>query len=129
PGPPEMQGVRTTQNWIGGSRHHPLESAHVPPPPEEVPTLLADLVQYMAGATHSPIIQAALVHAQFETIHPFPDGNGRVGRALIHTVLTRRGLTAAAILPVSLVLATLQEEYISGLDAFRVDASSESPEV
>src|SRR5699024_10926670 len=129
PDPPELRGVRTTQNWIGGSRFHPLDAAHAPPPPEEVPDLLEDLVQYMSGAVHSPIIQAALAHAQFETIHPFPDGNGRVGRALIHTVLTRRWLTAAAILPVSLVLATLQEEYISGLDALRVDGSSESAEV
>ncbi|MDN5901453.1 MAG: Fic family protein [Brachybacterium sp.] len=129
PEPAEMQGVRATQNWIGGSRYHPLEAAHVPPPPDQVPALLTDLVQYMAGATHSPIIQAALVHAQFETIHPFPDGNGRVGRALIHTVLTRRGLTTEAILPVSLVLATLHQEYIAGLEAFRVDGAPESPQV
>jgi Fic family protein len=129
PAPPEMQGVRSTQNWIGGSRFHPLDAAHVPPPPEEVPGLLEDLVLYMAGAVHSPIVQAALVHAQFETIHPFPDGNGRVGRALIHTVLTRRGLTSEAILPVSLVLATLQDEYIAGLEAFRVEGEPEAPHV
>ena len=129
PAPHEMQGVRSTQNWIGGSRFHPLDAAHVPPPPEEVPGLLEDLVLYMAGAAHSPIVQAALVHAQFETIHPFPDGNGRVGRALIHTVLTRRGLTSEAILPVSLVLATLQDEYISGLEAFRVEGEPEAPHV
>lgn len=129
PGPPELQGVRTTQNWIGGSRYHTLEAAHVPPPPDQVPALLEDLVQYMAGAAHSPIVQAALVHAQFETIHPFPDGNGRVGRALIHTVLTRRGLTAEAILPVSLVLATLHQDYIEGLEAFRIDGDAESPQV
>ena len=126
PQDPELQGVRTTQNWIGGSRYHPLEAAHVPPPPNEVPGLLEDLVGYMNGAAHSAIIQAALVHAQFETIHPFPDGNGRVGRALIHTVLTRRGLTEDAILPVSLVLATLQDEYIDGLQAFRFDGSATS---
>ena len=126
PGPSELQGVRTTQNWIGGSRYHPLDAAHVPTPPDEVPGLLQDLVQYMSGAAHSPIIQAALAHAQFETIHPFPDGNGRVGRALIHTVLTRRGLTSEAILPVSLVLATLQEEYVDGLESFRVDGASDS---
>ncbi|MGP9747324.1 Fic family protein [Brachybacterium sp. AOP29-B2-41] len=129
PAPTELQGVRATQNWIGGSRYHPLEAAHVPPPPDEVPALLEDLVRYMAGATHSPIIQAALAHAQFEMIHPFPDGNGRVGRALIHTVLTRRGLTAEAILPVSLVLATLHEEYIDGLDSFRVEGGPESPQI
>lgn len=127
--PSDLQGVRTTQNWIGGSHYHPLEAAHVPPPPEEVRSLLEDLVLYMAGAAHSPIVQAALVHAQFETIHPFPDGNGRVGRALIHTVLTRRGLTSEAILPVSLVLATLHEEYIAGLGAFRVEGGPGSPDV
>ncbi|WP_442945727.1 Fic family protein [Nocardia sp. SSK8] len=59
------------------------------------------------------------MHAQFETIHPFTDGNGRVGRALIHTVLTRRGLTARAVLPVSLVLATLSDRYIDGLTSYR----------
>src|SRR5699024_6392035 len=126
PDTPELRGVRTTQNWIGGSRFHPLDAAHVPPPPEEVPDLLQDLVQYMSGAIHSPIIQAALAHAQFETTHPFPDGNGRVGRALIHTVLTRRGLTSEAILPVSLVLATLNREYIDGLDSFRVEGAGDS---
>ncbi|MFC0673690.1 Fic family protein [Brachybacterium hainanense] len=125
---PDLQGIRGMQNWIGGSAYHPLEAAHVPPAPEDVPELLDDLVRYMNGAAHSPIIQAALVHAQFETIHPFPDGNGRVGRALIHTVLTRRGLTADAILPVSLVLATLHERYIEGLTAFRWDGTANVPE-
>ena len=56
-----------------------------------------------------------MVHAQFETIHPFTDGNGRVGRALIHTVLARRGLTDRAVLPVSLVLATLRDRYLDDL--------------
>jgi len=59
------------------------------------------------------------VHAQFETIHPFADGNGRVGRALIHTVLTRRGVTAGAVLPVSLVLLTHVDSYLEGLNAYR----------
>ena len=58
-------------------------------------------------------------NTQFETIHPFTDGNGRVGRALIHTVLSRRGLTDRAVLPISLVLATLRDQYIAGLTAFR----------
>jgi len=62
-----------------------------------------------------------MVHAQFETIHPFTDGNGRVGRALIHTVLARRGITTTAVLPVSLVLATLRETYVQGLSQFRYD--------
>jgi Fic family protein len=80
---------------------------------------MADLVDYLNGAAHAPLIQAAVVHAQFETIHPFNDGNGRVGRALIHTVHARRGLTERAVLPISLVLSTLRHRYIAGLTAYR----------
>lgn len=115
-------GLRTVQNWIGGSDRHPIDADFVPPGPECVPQLMADLVDYMNGAAHGPLIQAAVVHAQFETIHPFTDGNGRVGRALVHTVLARRGLTRDAVLPVSLVLATLHDRYVAGLDAYRHDA-------
>ena len=112
-------GLREVQNWIGGSDHHPIDADFVPPPPELVPSLMDDLVDYLNGAAHAPLVQAALVHAQFETIHPFTDGNGRVGRALIHTVLARRGLTSTAVLPVSLVLATLRHQYVEGLTVYR----------
>jgi Fic family protein len=112
-------GLRTVQNWIGGNNWHPIDADFVPPAPEAVPDLMQDLVDYVNGSAHSPIIQAAVVHAQFETIHPFTDGNGRVGRALIHTVLARRGLTERAVLPVSLVLATLRDQYVDGLSAYR----------
>ncbi len=112
-------GLRAVQNWIGGSDHHPLDAEFVPPAAERVPGLMGDLVAYLNGASHSPVIQAGLVHAQFETIHPFTDGNGRVGRALIHTILTRRGLTTAAVLPVSMVLSTLRDDYVAGLTAYR----------
>lgn len=112
-------GLREVQNWIGGSNWNPLEADFVPPPAEAVPNLMDDLVKYLNGSAHGPLIQAGLIHAQFETIHPFTDGNGRVGRALIHTVLARRGLAPRAILPVSLVLATLRDSYIDGLSAFR----------
>lgn len=90
-----------------------------PPPPVQVPGLLDDLIEYFNGADHAALVQAALVHAQFETIHPFPDGNGRVGRAMIHALLQRRGLTDAAVLPVSMVLATLGDRYVDGLTKFR----------
>jgi Fic family protein len=123
---PRHHGIRTVQNWIGGSDWHPLEAEFVPPTPSRVPALVADLAEYLSGASHAPIVQAALVHAQFETIHPFTDGNGRVGRALIHTALTRRGLTVNAVLPISLVLATFRERYIGGLTAFRHDAPPDS---
>ena len=119
PNEPHHHGVRTVQNWIGGSDHHPLDADFVPPAPERVSVLLDDLTGYLNAGGHSPIVQAGLAHAQFETIHPFTDGNGRVGRALIHTVLTRRGLTPEAVLPVSLVLSTLRSDYIYGLTAYR----------
>jgi Fic family protein len=123
------QGVRTGQNWIGGSDWHPLDAAYVPPPPERVPALLADLARYASQADLSPLVQAGVVHAQFETIHPFADGNGRVGRALIHTVLTRRGVTAGAVLPVSLVLLTRVESYLEGLASYRHAGDDADPAV
>lgn len=119
PDEPGHHGLRTVQNWIGGSDHHPLDADFVPPAPRHVRPLMDDFVAYLNGAGHSPIVQAGLAHAQFETVHPFTDGNGRVGRALIHTVLTRRGLTTDAILPVSLVLSTLRHEYVGGLTSYR----------
>ncbi|WP_342373513.1 Fic family protein [Propioniciclava soli] len=128
PDEPHHHGVRSVQNWIGGSNHHPLDADFVPPAPQRVASSMNDLVAYLNGASHSPIVQAALVHAQFETIHPFTDGNGRVGRALIHTVLTRRGLTPEAVLPVSLVLSTLREDYVRGLTSYRhSDAVDSAP--
>lgn len=121
-------GLRKTQNWLGGSGWHPLDAEYVPPPEAAVPALMKDLSAYTSGAVHAPLVQAGLVHAQFETIHPFSDGNGRVGRALIHTVLTRRGLTRGAVLPVSLVLLTRSDEYVAGLTSYRYDGPPNSDE-
>lgn len=126
PDEPHHHGLRTAQNWIGGSDWHPLEADLVPPPPDRVLPLMTDLTDYLAGAAHSAIVQAALIHAQFETIHPFSDGNGRVGRALIHTVLARRGLAHGAVLPISLVLSTLRSAYIGGLGQFRYEGAVSS---
>lgn len=121
-------GLRAVQSWIGPSAWTPLTADFVPPPAEMVPEPMADLVSYMNGSGHSPLVQAAIVHAQFGTIHPFTDGNGRVGRALIHTVLARGGLTDTAILPISRVLATLQNLYVDGLTTYRHSAPTGSPE-
>lgn len=114
-----QQGLRSTQNWIGGNPYHPLDAAYVPPPPDLVPRLLDDLTAFMTGSNLPALVQAALAHAQLEIIHPFPDGNGRVGRALIHTVLVRRGLMSHALLPISLVLMTRKADYLAGLTAYR----------
>ena len=76
-----------------------------------------DVVKYLNSASHGALVQAAILHAQFETIHPFADGNGRIGRALIHLVLERRGLATSPVLPVSMVLGTWSEGYVAGLTA------------
>ena len=117
---PELGGiVREVQNWIGGSSFNPCSAAFVPPPHEYLDDLLADLLEYVNGDNHSPLVQAAVAHAQFETLHPFADGNGRTGRALIHLVLRRRGLAPAFVPPISLVLATWSDDYVNGLMTFR----------
>lgn len=111
--------IRTQQNWIGGSDYNPCSAAFIPPPPEYVPGLLDDLCRFCNEDSLPPIAQAALAHAQFETIHPFADGNGRTGRALIHLVLRRRGLVTRVLVPISLVLATWSNSYVAGLEATR----------
>lgn len=112
--------VRTVQNWIGGHDHNPCGADFVPPPPELVEPLLADLCDAMADELLPPLVQAGLVHAQFETIHPFEDGNGRTGRTLIHVVLRRRGLAEVFVPPISVVFARDRDRYIDGLTAYRV---------
>jgi Fic family protein len=120
--------LRAEQNWIGGTGLTPCTAEFVPPPPEEVEALLADLCAYASGDEHPALVQAALVHAQFETIHPFLDGNGRTGRALIHVVLRRRGLASTFLPPISLVLATHADRYVTGLMRSRYDAPVDSAE-
>lgn len=117
---PGLGGViRTTQNWIGGSAYNPCTASFVPPPPERIAALLDDLLAYVNGDDHPAAVQAAIAHAQFETIHPFTDGNGRTGRALIHVILRRRGLAPRFVPPASLVLATWAADYVAGLTSFR----------
>jgi Fic family protein len=111
--------IRTEQNWIGGSDFNPLQAAFVPPPPKPVPRLLEDLAAFCNGDGLPAVAQAAIAHAQFETIHPFADGNGRTGRALIYMVLERRGLATRVIPPISLALATRAKDYVRRLDATR----------
>lgn len=110
--------IRTIQNFIG-KEDSILTADFVPPPPEELPALLEDLIGAINEKTLSPLAQAAIIHAQFETIHPYIDGNGRTGRALIHVVLRRRGLTTAFITPISIFFARSRDYYISGLENYR----------
>lgn len=120
--------IRTEQNWIGGSDYNPCSAAFVPPPPEFVADLMDDLCKFCNDDSLPAVAQAALAHAQFETIHPFVDGNGRTGRALIHFVLRRRDLARRILPPVSLVLATWAHDYIGGLTASRYRGKSSSQE-
>jgi len=120
--------IRVEQNWIGGSDYNPLSATFIPPPPESVRELLEDLCEFCNLDMLPAVAQAAIAHAQFETIHPFADGNGRTGRALIYMILRRRGLAVKATPPISLVLATRAEGYVSSLIATRVTRAPTSSE-
>lgn len=111
--------LRDVQNWLGGSGFNPCRAAYVPPPPAYVAGLMDDLVTFVNTDDLPPLMQAAIAHAQFETIHPFVDGNGRTGRAVIAMVLRRRGVATRVVPPISLVLATFADEYVGALGAFR----------
>lgn len=111
--------VRSTQNWIGGDDDSPRKAEFIPPPEGLVGPLLEDLCRFIGRDDLPGVAQAAIAHAQFETIHPFPDGNGRVGRCLIHAILRRRGLAPTYVPPISLILATDQAAYVRGLTAYR----------
>ena len=119
--------IRSVQNWIGGSSYNPCSAAFVPPPPELVPELLLDLCRFCNEDSLPAVAQVALAHAQFETIHPFVDGNGRTGRALLHLILRRRGLAPRILPPVSLVLVTRATDYIAALEGTRYRGRSTSP--
>jgi Fic family protein len=110
---------REQQNWIGGSEYNPCSAVFVPPPPGLVPKLMEDLCAFCNAESLPAVAQAAVAHAQFETIHPFADGNGRTGRALIQLILRRRGLATRILPPTSLVLATWAKDYVDGLTATR----------
>lgn len=107
--------VRRSQNWIGGTR--PGNASFVPPPPERLPRLLQDLERYVHSDSRLPtLVRVGLVHAQFETIHPYLDGNGRVGRMLIELLLSHWKLLEAPLLNLSRFLKESRGEYFRCLD-------------
>jgi Fic family protein len=110
---------RREQNWIGGRLDSPIDARYIPPPEDEVEGLTEDLMAFVNGADLPGIAQAAIAHAQFETIHPFLDGNGRVGRCLIHVILRQRGIAPRFVPPVSVALASRPDTYVAGLVDFR----------
>ena len=111
--------VRDMQNWIGGSKYSPREALYVPPPPETVDEYLQDLIRYANRDDIPALAQAAIAHAQFESIHPFTDGNGRIGRALINSVLRRRAVTNTVVVPLASALVAHRDRYFDDLAAYR----------
>jgi Fic family protein len=115
--PRELVGAfRDAQGWIGGTS--PIDAVSVPPPPDAVPSLMRDLIVFANRKDVDPVVQAAVLHAQFETIHPYGDGNGRLGRVLIGWLLARR-LDVTLPPPVSVLIARDPGGYLSGLYQFR----------
>lgn len=110
---------RDQQVWIGGSNFGPHGAEFVPPHHDLVPVAMGDLVAFMQRDDMPVLVQAALAHAQFETIHPFPDGNGRTGRALIHSLLRSKGLTRKVTFPISAGLLADTNAYFDALTAYR----------
>jgi Fic family protein len=113
--------LRDEQGWIGGPT--PLEAHLVTPPPSELSALVADLLVFVNGTGSGPVAAAAIAHAQFEVVHPFADGNGRLGRALVSWALTRR-LHLLVPPPVSARLAADVGGYTSGLTQYRFGRTS-----
>jgi Fic family protein len=110
--------LRTTQNWIGGTR--PGNAVFVPPPPDQLPSCLSALEKYLHTKDEmSPLVRAGLAHVQFETIHPFLDGNGRVGRLLIGLLLEHWGLLSSPLLYISLHFKRHRDEYYRRLNEVR----------
>src|SRR3954469_3287292 len=117
---PEIAGKwREEQVWIGGTSFGPHQADFIPPHHEHVPALIDDLVAFMKRDDLPLLAQAAVAHAQLATIHPFPDGNGRTGGALIHSMLRGHGLTQTVTVPVSAGLLTDTAAYFASLTAYR----------
>ncbi|AZO28671.1 MULTISPECIES: Fic family protein [unclassified Mesorhizobium] len=116
--------VRRSQNWIGGSR--PGNAAYVPPPPDKLPQLLSEFEKYIHVDDPLPkLMRAGLLHVQFETIHPYLDGNGRIGRLLIALLLEHWGLLKAPLLYLSLFFKRHREEYYRRLNLVRLEGNWE----
>lgn len=111
--------LRTVQNWIGGSNRSPRGAVHVPPAPDRVPALMDDLVAFLRRTDLDPVVQAAVAHAQFESIHPFTDGNGRVGRTLVNALWRYRRLTRRMAVPVASAIVVERDTYFRLVNDYR----------
>lgn len=116
--------IRHNQNWIGGSR--PGNAVYVPPPADKLPQLLSTLEKYIHADDRLPkLVRTGLLHVQFETIHPYLDGNGRIGRLMIALLLEHWGLLKAPLLYLSLFFKRHREEYYRRLNLVRLEGDWE----
>lgn len=111
--------LRDMQNWIGGSDFSPRGALYVPPPPATVGEYMDDLIAFSNRDDIPVFAQAAIAHAQFESIHPFTDGNGRIGRALVNTILRRRGTTTKVVIPIASAIVARRDRYFDLLGSYR----------
>ena len=111
--------LRREQVWVGGTPYSPHGAHYVPPTWQRVPEYLDDIVTFISREDVDPIVQAAVAHAQFETVHPFIDGNGRTGRVLLHKILRRSGVLLHVTLPLSAGLLHNVDAYMKSLEAYQ----------
>lgn len=111
--------LRREQVWVGGTPYSPHGAHYVPPTWQRVPEYLDDIVAFISREDIDPIVQAAVAHAQFETVHPFIDGNGRTGRVLLHKILRRSGVLLHVTLPLSAGLLHNVDAYMKSLEAYQ----------
>ena len=111
--------LRDQQVWIGSNALSPHTASFVPPYQSRVPAALDDLIAYVHRVDLPVLVQVAIAHAQFETIHPFNDGNGRIGRTLVHAMLRHSGVTRTLTVPVSAGLLTDTSAYFQALTDYR----------
>ena len=123
--PWQPPGYRRDQVWIGGTNK--LNADYAAPPGSTVCSYMEDLLDYANTSGDLPVVLAAIVHAQFEAIHPFEDGNGRVGRALVHGVFKRAGLIEGGVIPLSTALRNDQNGYVAALTSYRYDGQHRTP--
>lgn len=116
---PNAGRVRDVQNWVGGGNYSPRGALLVPPPPDLLDDLLADLIAFANRDDLPSLLQATIAHAQFETLHPFTDGNGRIGRALVNAIMRARGTTTTVVVPIASALVARRDAYFAALDAYR----------
>lgn len=111
--------LRDEQVWVGGTAYSPHGALYVPPVPGRVDECLSDLVAFANRGDVNVVARAAIVHAQFETIHPFIDGNGRTGRVLLHSMLKQDGVLTTSALPVSAGLLHDVDSYMAAIEVYQ----------